>query len=110
MNYDPNLVFCGRMATQTVRLTFGVWEYRKTIDITVGGNCRGLGVIEAAVENAYDQLPSAPYASEAKTITLTGVDGEEVDLDEDEEDWLKNMLIAAEIIDICPSDDTWSPQ
>ncbi|WP_249509223.1 DUF5406 family protein, partial [Escherichia coli] len=28
MNYDPNLTSCGRMAKQTVRLTFGLWEYR----------------------------------------------------------------------------------
>ncbi|WP_244582464.1 DUF5406 family protein, partial [Escherichia coli] len=30
MNYDPNLTSCGRMAKQTVRLTFGLWEYRET--------------------------------------------------------------------------------
>ena len=103
MNYDPNLVFCGRMATQTVRLTFGQWEYRMTMDVNVGGNCRGLSVIEAAVERAYDELPDAPHASEAKIIILTNADGERLDCEEDDEDWLQNMLIAAEIIDIRPA-------
>ncbi|MDR2597252.1 MAG: DUF5406 domain-containing protein [Treponema sp.] len=103
MNYDPNLVFCGRMATQTVQLTFGLWEYRKAIVVTVGGNCRGLSVIEAAVENVYNQLSNAPHASEAKTMTLVNKKGEEMETTEDEEDWLKNMLIKAEIIAIRPS-------
>ena len=103
MNYGPNLVYCGRMATQTVRLTFGIWEHRKIMDVTVGGNCRGLDVIKAAVENAYELLPAAPHASESKTITLTDASGEDLECVEDEGDWLKNMLIAAEIIDIRPS-------
>lgn len=102
MNYDPNLIHCGRMAVQTVRLTFGLWKFRKTIDVNVSGNCRGLTVIEAAVENAYDQLPNAFCASDFKTITMTDENGEEMGCDEDDDNWLQNMLIAAEIIDIQP--------
>jgi hypothetical protein len=106
MNYDPNLNFCGRMTTQTVRLTFAVWEYRKTVEVTVGGNCRGFNVIEQAVENVYDKLPNAPHASESKNMILTDESGDELDCDEDEGDWLKNMLLSAEIIDIQPEKET----
>ena len=42
MNYDPNLVLCGRRAVQTVRLTFGVWDYRAVIEVEVGGDQRRL--------------------------------------------------------------------
>ncbi|EEQ3874799.1 DUF5406 domain-containing protein, partial [Escherichia coli] len=33
MNYDPNLTLYGRMAKQTVLLTFGLWEYRETFEV-----------------------------------------------------------------------------
>jgi hypothetical protein len=56
MNYDPNLVLCGRTAKQRVRLTFGSWDCRKTVEAAVSGNCRGLDVIECAVETVYDRL------------------------------------------------------
>lgn len=58
MNYDPNMVNSGRTATQRVRLTFGVWDYRKTMDVLVRGNITGLQVIEAAIDNAYAELPT----------------------------------------------------
>lgn len=54
MDYDPNLNFCGRTTVQTVKLTFGQWDYRLTLETKVGGNCSGLTVIQAAVENFID--------------------------------------------------------
>jgi hypothetical protein len=105
MNYDPNLVYCGRMAEQKVRLTFGQWDYRKTVETVVGGNCRGLEVIDCAVDNVYEDLDSDMF--ENKEILLTKDDGEELLCSDDEgEDmnFLKNMLIAAEIIDIKPDE------
>jgi len=100
MNYDPNLVLCGRMATQTVRLTFGQWEYRKTMEVTVDGNLQGLSVIEAAVENALDELLKG--CVEDATIILVNEKGDELlcELDEIDDDCLRDMLISAEIIDI----------
>lgn len=53
MNYDPNMTLCGRLAKQTVRLTLGLWEYRQTFEITVGGNLMGLDVITCAIESLY---------------------------------------------------------
>ncbi|WP_223306979.1 DUF5406 family protein [Citrobacter sp. S-77] len=107
MNYDPNMTMCGRLAKQTVRLTFGQWEYRETFEVTVGGNLTGLDVINCAVENLYESLP---YEE------ILNVDTGEIDIvatiqigklecmDEDVlgEAWLAEMLIAAEIINIEP--------
>jgi hypothetical protein len=102
MNYDPNLTNSGRMAIQVVRLTFGMWESRKTVDTTVGGNCNGLQIIDNAVGRIYDELPDrfdCPY------IILDSPNGDTLECSDDEEkgeDWLKDMLIAAEIISIEP--------
>jgi len=111
MDYDPNLTNSGRMATQTVTLTFGQWEYRKEITVDVGGNCTGLEVIDCAVGRAYDKLPrKGVYLSDDDYayITMDNEDGTESLETEDEdgrhEDWLKDMLVEAKIIDIKPSE------
>ncbi|WP_313240407.1 DUF5406 family protein [Stutzerimonas kunmingensis] len=105
MDYDPNLTNSGRMAKQTVRLTFAQWKYRAVVEQMVGGNCTGLTVIDCAVENAWEALPEnahgAPYlvmeAQDGSGDTLYCADDEEHG-----EDWLKDMLISAEIVSICP--------
>ena len=100
MDYDPNMMLCGRTASQTVKLTFQQWEYTAEIEQVVGGNCTGLPVIDCAVCNAYDDLymhEDIPY------IILTDSIGASLEcVDEDclGEDWLKGMLVKAEIISI----------
>ncbi|MGE4335342.1 MAG: DUF5406 family protein [Pigmentiphaga sp.] len=105
MNYDPNMTNSGRMAKQTVRLTFGMWEYRKTVETEVGGNCTGLTVIDCAVSNAYEELPENRYGT-AYLVMESLADPEDTlqcEDDEDQrEDWLKDMLVGAEIIAIRP--------
>jgi hypothetical protein len=106
MNYDPNLVLSGRMAKQLVKLTFGEWEYRKTIETVVSGNCRGLNVIDCAIENVYDHLKSDRWNN--KEIVLAKEDGKELVCPDEEYDsynFLKDMLIAAEIINIRPEEE-----
>lgn len=103
MNYDPNLCNSGNMAKQRVRLTFGLWEYRKVIEIEQGGNCKGLTVIEAAVENVYAELEGG----DTPRIELVSADGSTLECEDDEdrgEDWLQDMLIAAEIVSIQPDE------
>lgn len=109
MDYDPNLTNSGRMAKQTVKLTFGIWEYRKEMEVVVGGNCTGLTVIESAVERAYEQLERlGTYLSDETyaVIYLDNSDGtQQMECADDEdyqEEWLKDMLIKAEIVDIQP--------
>ncbi|MFG3960537.1 DUF5406 family protein [Escherichia coli] len=110
MNYDPNLTSCGRMAKQTVRLTFGLWEYRETFEVTVGGNLTGLDVISCAIESLYATLPYEETLNERTeetdimaTINIGGLTCQDEDLSG--ELWLAGMLIAAEIISIEPSTD-----
>jgi hypothetical protein len=107
MNYDPNLVLSGRMAKQKVKLNFGVWDYRTTVSTVVCGNCQGLCVIDGAVDNIYESLATDGWGN--KAIVLTREDGEELvcpDGEYDSCEFLKNMLIAAEIVDIKPEETT----
>lgn len=109
MNYDPNLTSCGHYARQTVRLTFGQWDYRKTFEVQVGGNCNGLSVIESALDQVLEGLPTALHDDELSVLILERIRDGEVDelVCEDEQFrydyWLKQMLIAAEIVAIVPS-------
>ncbi|HGC0416133.1 TPA: DUF5406 family protein [Escherichia coli] len=104
MNYDPNLTSCGRMAKQTVRLTFGLWEYRETFEVTVGGNLTGLDVISCAIESLYATLPYEEVEDERDIIATINIGGVKC---KDEnligELWLAGMLISAEIISIEPA-------
>lgn len=113
MNYDPNITSCGNMATQTVRLTFGLWQYRVQVEVTIGGNCTGLDVISAAVGAVYDKLERRMvYGAEDDYAELVMASPESPDdtllCGDDDPDgptgeaWLANMLISAEIISIAP--------
>lgn len=99
MNYDPNMTLCGRMAKQTVNLTFQMWEYTAERTVVVGGNCTGVAVIDCAVEIVYEGLEDdRGYAY----IDMKDRDGNELQsTDEGQgEDWLKDMLVKAEILSI----------
>ncbi|EOP1507691.1 hypothetical protein BvCmsHHP056_03586 [Escherichia coli] len=108
MNYDPNLTLCGRMAKQTIRLTFGLWKYRETFEVTVGGNLTGLDVISCAIESLYATLPYEEVEDErtGETDIMATINiGELTCQDEDlsGELWLAGMFISAEIISIEPA-------
>ncbi|EOP1846985.1 DUF5406 family protein [Escherichia coli] len=108
MNYDPNLTLCGRMAKQTIRLTFGLWKYRETFEVTVGGNLTGLDVISCAIESLYATLPYEEVEDErtGETDIMATINiGELTCQDEDlsGELWLARMFISAEIISIEPA-------
>ncbi|MEN4544941.1 DUF5406 family protein [Pantoea agglomerans] len=106
MNYDPNLVCSGRFADHKIKLTFGQWDFRAEIIAEVGGNCMGLTVIESAVSDAYDRLPTM-HSYEMKFIELKNSAGDVLQCEDecDEgEDWLGKMLVAAEIISISPEE------
>ena len=113
MNYDPNLTCSGSMASQTVRLTFAMWQYRASADVVIGGNCTGLEVISAAVRAVYDKLKQRSiYSNDDTYAVILMADPNDpaqtlecADDDPDSatgDDWLGNMLIAAEIIAITP--------
>lgn len=100
MHYDPNLVSDGKMASQTVRLTFGMWDYRAEKEAVIGGNCLGLDVIETAVEDVYERLPESKHGE--KELVLENGEGFAIcrDCARAGDDWLKNMLVKAEIVKI----------
>lgn len=86
---------------QTVRLTFGMWDYRAEEEVVVEGNCLGLEVVETAVESVYENLPEDRHG--AKELVMKNGEGASLQCcDEEEagEDWLKNMLVKAEIVRI----------
>jgi hypothetical protein len=101
MNYDPNMTLSGRMAKQTVKLTFQMWESKAEIIEVVGGNCTGLTVIDCAVGNAYEGLDLDHYGD--TEIILNSPDGGTLSCSDDGgrgDDWLKDMLVKAEIVEI----------
>jgi hypothetical protein len=109
MNYDPNLVSCGRMARQSVKLTFGCNDYRAEMVLDVGGNCQGMSVIDTAVDSAYDKLLND---DDVGTITLIRENGDTLECSDDEdrqEDWLRGMVVGAEILSIMPADSARLP-
>lgn len=108
MNYDPNVVDYTR---QTVRLTFASWEARRVMEVDVPGGT-GFDVIEGAISLAYESLPDRTYetlTSEPITVAvleLTYPDGDVLICEDEEqagEDWLREMLIGAEIVAITAS-------
>jgi len=101
MNYDPNLVSGFNMAKQDVRLTFGLWDYRKEVVVSVTSNIQGLEVINLAVENLHESMIQDDET--LAPITLVNAEGDELECEDDEgreEDWLKHMLVGAEILSI----------
>ena len=104
LNLDPNMNFSGNTAVKTIRLVFGAWDYRAVRNVTVGGNCSGLTNIEAAIESLFDDLyderPSLPQ------LVMERENGEKLICEDDEnreEDWLKDMLVSAEIVAATPT-------
>ncbi len=107
MNYDPNLVTCGRMASQTVKLTFQIWEVKCEKTVKVGGNCRGLDVIRTAVGIVYDNLCDDQDPDCPELIFVSANGDQLIDADDDDKgpDWLEDRLVCAEIIAIEPDQD-----
>jgi Family of unknown function (DUF5406) len=102
MDYDPNLVLCGSMADQEVELTFAKWTYRKVMRTKVSGNCKGMTVIESAVGRIYDELPLDRYST-THIVLKDDATGDKLDCGDEfdrGEEWLKDMLIKAEILSI----------
>lgn len=99
INFDPNMNYSGNMSTKTIRMTFGVWDYRLTKEVTVGGNGAGFHNIDSALMQIYEDVEATGIVLKRES------DGGTLLCEDDEnqgEDWLKDMLIAAEIIAVAP--------
>lgn len=51
-NNDPNV----RFAKRKIRLVYQMWEYKHEAFVTMGGNCRGNGLLEMAHEIYMQEL------------------------------------------------------
>lgn len=107
VNYNPDVSMKDR---QKVKLVFARWDYRVEFEEEVRGNCRGLTIVESAIETVCDQLPSAypDDPSGPRSVVMKGPRGELEVVDDDElgTDWLNDMLLSAEIVSLeCVEDD-----
>jgi Family of unknown function (DUF5406) len=101
-NYDPNLTYSGRMATQRVKLKFQQWGYSRTETVDVGGNCLGAAIFETAIGIVYDRLIKDLDKRDIAAIILK--DGKQsLECEDDDnrgEDWLADMCVSAQIMSI----------
>ncbi|WYW00851.1 hypothetical protein Aura_00172 [Pseudomonas phage vB_PpuM-Aura] len=100
LNYDHEqlgsfLAMFGGKVTQTVILTFASGLLRAEMQVKIGGNCTGWDVIDAAVNTVFDKLETH---NDCPFIMMGDVRIE--DEEERGEEWLKSLLIGAEIIAI----------
>lgn len=91
-----------KMAMHTVRLTFGLSEYQKVVDVVVGGCCKGLAIIESAINGVLRGLYGD---NEVAAITLESKDKRQLRCEDErdrQEHWLQDLLISAEILPFTP--------
>lgn len=94
-NYSPNI----RWGKQIIEIIVMQWEYKATFIQKVGGNCRGLSVIETAIENLSESFLGEEGGP--ASVKLTRPDGDTLEcMDEQERDagWLKDMIVSARIV------------
>ncbi len=95
MNYDPNLVTNMQYAKQRVRLVFAAWDNRAVLEVVMVNNRSGAEAITAALDCVYEDIEGVLRLHDSIGDCLTCED------DEDEGvDWLRAMLIKAEILSI----------
>ena len=100
MNYDSNIGF----SVQTVRLTYALWTYTATLEVSVRGNLKGGDIFDAALEVAYAGLCKTSEAGIAR-LKMLSPEGGSLNLEDDDdgcEDWLKRICIGFEITSIRP--------
>lgn len=90
--YNPNNCFGCHM----VELTFQMWEYKLTVEVPVGGNCKGLSIIEGAIYNFDNKLYKEQ--GENPILVLTDENGDELETQIEDEEDLKDILVSARII------------
>lgn len=95
--YDPNNFF----GKTKWLLTFKAWEYELTVEREVGGNCKGLTILESIIDLFLDDY----YDEDSETykhLIFKDKEGNvlEHDLNEDYDpvEELKDLLVKAEMI------------
>ena len=99
INFDPNYVANFNRAKQKIKLVFGVWNYRAEFIIDVEINSYGMNSFSFAIKKVYDSIFDEKKGF--AFLNLTNIDAitiQDCDAENDEEEWLKSILISAEII------------
>lgn len=99
-DYDPN--DAKSMSTvHVVKVTLQQWEYKKSFIVEIGGNCAGFTNMDTAIDLVLEKLYDP--RSDSYHVVLMDVDGNELITEDDEymeEEWLKDMVVAIEIIGV----------
>lgn len=117
-SYPPDLASYADPVRHTVRLTFGVQQLRSTASVCVQSTgAQGADVIDRAISQVMDllmhQIPRSAEGDLARRPCLrlvgTDVDGDaaevisEPDDEQTDAEWLRSMLLAAEIVAVEPA-------
>lgn len=95
--YDPNW----RWGQQEVEITLMVWGYSATHTVQIGGNCHGLTVLEAAVDELTEQLYKDIPEELSLRVLLTDPEGNTLLCEDDDgrtNEWLKDMVVSLRIV------------
>lgn len=78
----------------TVEVTLQLWDYTLVERIEVSGNTKGFEIIECGVEFVLEKL------CQQGNVVMHNAAGESLDLDDPEEDDLRNCVVRAEIVEV----------
>ena len=95
--YDPNITW----ARHTVELTFMQWDYSLTVEVEVGGNCRGYDLLEGAINVAFGELYDDDEDDAVIVLRRPAEDGNREDTLEvtiDGTDELKSHCVSAVLV------------
>lgn len=106
-SYDPNITW----AEHRVRVTLMQWGYKAVLETTVKGNCKGFEIFDSAIDGVYSELPKRDFTrlgDEVAYVILSKNEYDKLEIEDemlDYEDWVKEMVVAIEIISVNESDD-----
>ena len=107
--FEESLGGSDEYAIKTVKVTLAHENYRREFISKVGGNTTGFSVLEAAVDFIYDDMTKElEEDDEIVCFEMTNPEGDMMqfmDDDDQQQDWLKEFVIAAEIIGVTKEDE-----
>lgn len=90
--HDPNIYY----QSCTVTATLMTWDYVGYFTAEVGGNVKGFDHLENAADYIYDKLADAAE-EDHYSIVLTNPEGETVEVEIDDADDIKKLMVAVEL-------------
>lgn len=98
--YDPNI----RWAVHIVEITYQMWEYSTTAQVTVTGNCKGESILQSAIGVHADEIYEQQGDNAELILRRPAEDGDGEDTlttspdDDDIESWLESMCVGLKIV------------